>query len=75
MLKSEMVSAAEKPVPKFPKLMKSIEAGYVVLFSSPEHGIVVYSPLVSPAIGHNSTHWRMDKFQDFYGTITLTSSF
>jgi hypothetical protein len=71
-----MISSKTKndviPTYDFPKLMKSKEHKYVVLFSRREKGTVV-SKCSQHSIGEYDDTWRMDCFEDFTGTLELTN--
>lgn len=57
----------------FPKLMKGKDTKTVVLFSSPNRGMVVFRS-AHHELGRYSTDWAMDRFEDFFGEVTLTES-
>ena len=57
----------------FPKLMQGTDTKVVVLFSSPNRGMVV-SRNARHDLGCYSTDWSMDRFEDFFGEVTLMES-
>ena len=64
-------SGAKLKIP-FPKLMESIEHGYVALFSSEGTGTVVFIEEDcgrSMALGEHSTSLPMEWFKDFTGKL------
>ena len=72
------VSEALELVPsKFPKLMRTLDNGTIVLFNEPCIGTVIVPPVegyhraVLQYEGYYSTTWHMDYFEDFKGKVTL----
>lgn len=65
---NEAPKQAERP---FPKLMKSnLGTSLIVFFDEYEIGQVVAGD-ESLKLGHSSTLWDMDTFEDFTGSVTL----
>ncbi len=61
----------EKP---FPKLMKSVETGTIILFEYSGKGTVVGNHSDDNMVGYISTAWSMGKFIDFDGKILLENN-
>ena len=62
---------------KFPKLMRTLDNGTIVLFNEPCIGTVLVPPVegyhraVLQYEGYYSTTWMMSDFTDFKGTVAL----
>lgn len=59
--------------PSYPKLMENYKNDLVVLFWSPEVGVVVRANHYH-AVGHYSNDWRIGAFSDYKGQITLENT-
>jgi hypothetical protein len=57
----------------YPKLMKSKESSFIVLFTNPNTGTVVYQRALHPSIGYHSNGWMSGSFEDFNLPITLVN--
>ena len=66
-----VVNEIEKKETDFPKLMKTDE-DTIVLFHSPEKGIVISSPGVWNVGSYNGS-WNMEAFSDLKGSVTLSN--
>lgn len=71
-MQSKIVDKEIEKKSEYPCLMKSINNGYVVLFTGHSNGIVVFSSFNYP-IGHKSSCWDMTCFTFFNGTIELSN--
>ncbi|MEE8598397.1 MAG: hypothetical protein V3S69_02595 [Dehalococcoidales bacterium] len=61
------------PVRGYPKLMRSIENSTIVLMSGLDTGVVVVTSAVGEQVGHFSGRWTTSRFENYFGTITLTN--
>jgi hypothetical protein len=62
------------PVPSsdYPKLMKHIKLNFIVLFSKPNEGTVVFREGEVPyIIGEHSKHWALTEFEDTIEEVVL----
>ena len=60
--------------PEYPKLMKSVINGLIVLFHGPSKGMVVANGKTSQSkVGDYSEVWGMQYFEPYYGTVSITS--
>lgn len=73
-----MIEAVENKKEKstnFPKLMKSIYSGNIVLMSYANDtcgtGVVVMCKDSAINVGHYSKTWLMEVFEDYDGSVTL----
>ena len=56
---------------KFPKLMREVKSGSIVLFEAPGEGVLLVDKGLDPAEGYHFEGFNMSLFTDFYGEITL----
>ena len=71
-MKIEVSSKAARESREYPKLMISKDLLLVVLMSAEKQGVVIDCTGVYE-VGHFSTDWHMDSFEDFEGSITLSN--
>lgn len=57
----------------YPKLMKSVTTGNIVLFSSEGVGTLL-SQGVTRDIGDFRDEWLMENFEDYHGAVTLKNT-
>ena len=59
----------------FPWIGKSIykTKALIVLFSDPTHGTVIFSEQDSHLIGYHKDDWKIEEFENYEGTITLSN--
>ncbi|PCI28251.1 hypothetical protein COB55_04100 [Candidatus Wolfebacteria bacterium] len=62
-----------KTTRKYPKLMINTGdcEGLVILMQYEGKGIVLHNPTPFYAIGHWSSTWAMDEFENFEGEVTI----
>ena len=78
MIKAEVILELTPEHKEYP-VLKRYKNNYVVLFSSPEVGVVVaqlrvYDDDEMYADGHFSDTWQEGQFEEFTGTISLKNS-
>lgn len=57
----------------YPMLMESPKTGNIVLFSSHEKGMVIFSTGGVHKMGYYSDTWGMSCFRPYYGTVVLNT--
>ena len=62
----------QEPKP-FPKLMKSIN-GNIVLFESPQNGVLIVKGETNKITGNYSCEWDMNNFTDYNEPITIQNA-
>jgi hypothetical protein len=67
----EQKTQSEKP---FPKLMKSVPYGFIVLMKESGLGTVLFNGDSSKEVGYNSNLWIMDELIDYNEPITLQNA-
>ena len=72
MIQSIVNEVNEAEEHQYPCIMKNACTGVLVLFESPCCGTFI-SNCGTYVIGHPSTHWAMENFKRFNGSVTLSN--
>ena len=70
MIKSKIDIDMKTPMPNYPRLMKNVPEGRVILFRNRNSGMVVV-PDKSFPVGHFSNSWDENYYGVFNSTVTL----
>ena len=73
MITSTIKESKEVAVKEFPKLMKSLNSGLIVLFRKNQSGTVIVSNSLYE-VGHVSSIWSIGAFEDFNDKLTLKNN-
>ena len=70
-MKSRIKEAESREEIPFPKMMKSIGSGNIVLFTKLGEGVMVHRCDGPTGLGEYDRLWSMPRFEDFDGEVTL----
>ena len=72
-IKTTVTDKDEQKASSYPRIMRVIETGIIVLFQSRTSGTVVHTTDHRYALpfGHYASCWNMSSFEPFHGSVTI----
>ena len=72
-IKTTVTDKDKQKESSYPRIMRVVETGILVLFQSHTSGTVVHTTdhRYALPVGHYSTSWNMSFFEPFHGSVTI----